>query len=120
MSGLLRGLVFFVVLGAIVYSGLRPHALPVADDTQNLLLHVLAFAALVGSARLAFASTHAFWTVLYSLIFALMLELLQGLFPEGAVSVPAIAANILGVFAGLAVAQSVKQLVHRRQARQGW
>ncbi|MEN0108945.1 MAG: VanZ family protein [Pseudomonas sp.] len=117
MSGLLRALLFLLVLGFILYSGLRPVA---PETTLSLTVHAVAFAALAGSGRWLFSQAHAFWTLLYGLIFALVVELARGLLPEGEVSVAAIAADLLGVVVGLVLAQVLKQLRHKRQVRQGW
>lgn len=115
----LRIALFLIVLAAILYAGLRPQPIPQGFDSQDLLHHGLAFAALVCSARLAFPATHLFWTVLYSLLLGLIIELTQGLMPLRTPSVEDMAANLAGVFVGLLLALQAKRLHARRVARTG-
>jgi VanZ family protein len=119
MGRLISMLVFFLTLVVILYTGLRSEPVPQAFEYQDLIHHLAAFAVLVCSARLAFPDTHAFWTVLYCLLFALMIELTQGLLPLRTPSVGDMAANIVGVLAGLALALQAKRLQLQRQARTG-
>lgn len=110
-------LVFFATLAVILYTGLRNEPVPQTFEYQDLLHHLAAFAVLVCSARLAFAETHAFWTVLYCLLFALMIELTQGLLPLRTPSFADMAANVVGVLIGLALALQFKRQMLHRQAR---
>ena len=119
MTSFLRIVLFLIVLAAILYAGLRPQPIPQDFDNQDLLHHCLAFAALVCSARLAFPTTHTFWTVLYSLLLGVIIELTQGLMPLRTPSVADMAANLAGVFVGLLLALQVKRLHTRRLSRTG-
>lgn len=119
MFSFLRIALFVIVLLAILYAGLRPQPIPQDFDRQDLLYHALAFAALVCSARLAFPATHVFWTVLYSLLLGVIIELTQGLMPLRTPSVADMAANIAGVVVGLVIALQLKRLYLHRLARSG-
>lgn len=116
MGRLLSMLVFFATLAVILYTGLRNDPVPQTFEYQDLIHHLAAFAVLVCSARLAFPGTHAFWTVLYCLLFALMIELTQGLLPLRTPSASDMAANIVGVLVGLALALQLKRRILDRQA----
>lgn len=120
MFSFLRIALFLIVLAAILYAGLRPQPIPQGFDSQDLLHHGLAFAALVCSARLAFPATHTFWTVLYSLLLGVIIELTQGLMPLRTPSVEDMAANLAGVLVGLVIALLIQRRVQRHRMNTGW
>ncbi len=119
MGRVISMIVFFATLAVILYTGLRSDPVPQAFEYQDLLHHLSAFAVLVCSARLAFPATHAFWTVLYCLLFALMIELTQGLLPLRDPSIADMASNVVGVLIGLAIALQLKRQIVQRQAARG-
>lgn len=119
MSRLLPVLSFIVVLGIILFAGLRSEPVPQVFNHQDWLHHAAAFAALVCSARLAFPRVRTFWMVLYCLMLALLIELGQGLLPMRTASVGDMVANITGVLIGLMVASGInRQLAARRTANE--
>ncbi len=102
-------LAFTVILAVILIDGLGLEWLPVQIE-ERWLLHSLAFALLVFSARLAFPRTLMFWTFIYAVLLAIFIELAQGLIPHQDMSVIHVAANVAGVLVGAVSAQ-----VWRRQ-----
>ncbi|SRR5690606_9880131 len=96
----LRALPFLVVFAVILFSGLRPEPVPQVFDQQDKLHHMLGFAALTFTLRLAFPQWRAFWTIAASLGAALLIEIGQSLLPNRQASLGDMLANTLGVFLG--------------------
>jgi VanZ family protein len=98
----LRYLPFLAVLVVILFTGLRPDPIPQAFDQQDKLHHLLGFAALMFTMRLAFPQWRLLWAVVLSLAAALMIEVAQGLLPSRQASPGDMLANTLGVLVGWA------------------
>lgn len=96
----LRALPFLIVLAAILFSGLRPEPVPQVFDQQDKLHHMLGFAALTFTLRLAFPQWRAFWTIAASLGAATLIEVGQSLLPNRQASLGDMLANTLGVLLG--------------------
>ena len=96
----LRLLPFFAVLAVIVFSGLRPEPIPQVFDQQDKLHHMLGFAALMFSLRLAFSQWHVFWSIAASLAVSALIEVAQSLLPNREASLGDMLANSLGVLLG--------------------
>lgn len=96
----LRTLPFIAVLAVILFSGLKPEPVPQVFDQQDKLHHMLGFAALMFSLRLAFPQWHAFWAIAISLTAGMLVELGQSLLPNRQASVSDMLANSLGVLLG--------------------
>ena len=96
----LRVLPFLVVLAVILFSGLRPEPVPQVFDQQDKLHHMLGFAALIFTLRLAFPQWRVFWCIALSLGAATLIELGQSLLPNRQASLGDMLANTLGVFLG--------------------
>jgi len=101
----LRVLPFLAVLAVILFSGLKPDPVPQLFDQQDKLHHLLGFAALMFTMRLAFPRWRLFWAVLFSLSAALLIEVAQGLQPHRTASTGDMLANMLGVLLGWGCAQ---------------
>jgi len=78
----LRVLPFIAVLAVILFTGLRPEPVPQVFDQQDKLHHLLGFAALMFTLRLAFAQWRVVWAVAACLGAAVLIELAQGLLPN--------------------------------------
>src|SRR5690606_11144677 len=91
----LRALPFLVVFAVILFSGLRPEPVPQVFDQQDKLHHMLGFAALMFTVRLAFPQWRVFWAISLSLAAAVLIELAQGLIPNRWASMGDMLANIL-------------------------
>ncbi|MCQ4313840.1 VanZ family protein [Pseudomonas stutzeri] len=98
----LRYLPFLAVLAVILFTGLRPDPIPQAFDQQDKLHHLLGFAALMFTMRLAFPQWRLLWLIVLSLTAALMIEIAQGLLPNRQASLADMLANTLGVLLGWA------------------
>ncbi len=96
---------FIAVLAVILFSGLKPEPVPQMFEQQDKLHHLLGFAALMFTLRLAFPRWRLFWAVLASLSAALAIEIAQGLQPHRTASVGDMLANTLGVLLGWGCAQ---------------
>ncbi|MCY1302223.1 VanZ like family protein [compost metagenome] len=96
----LRVLPFMAVLAIILFAGLKPEPLPEAVDQQDKLHHLLGFAALMVTSRLAFPRAHFIWLLAFSLGTGLLIELGQGLQPNRTPSVSDMLANTLGALLG--------------------
>ncbi|HCJ29364.1 MAG TPA: VanZ family protein [Pseudomonas sp.] len=96
----LRALPFIVVLAVILFSGLRPEPVPQVFDQQDKLHHMLGFAALMFTLRLAFPQWRVFWAIGASLAAALLIEVGQSLLPNRQASPGDMLANTLGVLLG--------------------
>lgn len=96
----LRALPFLVVLAVILFSGLRPEPVPQVFNQQDKLHHLLGFAALIFTLRLAFPQWRAFWTIAVSLGAATLIEVGQSLLPNRQASLGDMLANTLGVLFG--------------------
>ena len=101
----LRVVPFIVVLAVVLISGLKPDPVPQLFDQQDKLHHLLGFAALMFTMRLAFPRWRLFWAVLFSLSAALLIEVAQGLQPHRTASAGDMLANTLGVLLGWGCAQ---------------
>ncbi len=98
----LRYLPFLAVLATILFTGLRPDPIPQAFDQQDKLHHLLGFAALMFTMRLAFPQWRLAWAVALSLAAALLIEIGQGMLPARQASMGDMLANTLGVLLGWA------------------
>ncbi|RMI00629.1 VanZ family protein [Stutzerimonas nitrititolerans] len=96
---------FIAVLAVILFSGLKPEPVPQVFEQQDKLHHLLGFAALMFTLRLAFPRWRLFWAVLASLSAALAIEIAQGLQPHRTASAGDMLANTLGVLLGWGCAQ---------------
>ncbi|MBT8765785.1 VanZ family protein [Metapseudomonas boanensis] len=96
----LRVLPFFAVLAVILFAGLKPEPLPEAVEQQDKLHHLLGFAALAATSRLAFPRAHFIWLLTICLGTGLLIELGQGLLPNRTPSTGDVIANTLGVMLG--------------------
>lgn len=96
----LRVLPFIAVLAVILFTGLRPEPVPQVFDQQDKLHHLLGFAALMFTLRLAFAQWRVVWAVAACLGAAVVIELAQGLLPNRWASLGDMLANTLGVLLG--------------------
>lgn len=96
----LRALPFLAVLAVILFTGLRPEPVPQVFDQQDKLHHLLGFAALMFTLRLAFPQWRVFWAISASLAAAVMIELAQSLMPNRWASLGDMLANTLGVLLG--------------------
>ncbi|WP_236614319.1 VanZ family protein [Stutzerimonas azotifigens] len=114
----LRIIPFLAVLAIILFTGLKPEPVPQVFDQQDKLHHLLGFAALAFSVRLAFPSLRLLWTVALCLAAAIMIELAQGYQPHRDASVADMVANTLGVAVGC-VCLSVGRRLYDRWARRG-
>lgn len=96
----LRVLPFIAVLAVILFTGLRPEPVPQVFDQQDKLHHLLGFAALMFTLRLAFAQWRVVWAAAACLGAAVLIELAQGLLPNRWASLGDMLANTLGVLLG--------------------
>lgn len=110
----LRYLPFLAVLAVILFTGLRPDPIPQAFDQQDKLHHLLGFAALMFTMRMAFAQRQLFWTVVLSLAAALLIEIAQGMLPSRQSSMGDMLANTMGVLLGWAGSTLVYRWYLRR------
>lgn len=110
----LRTLPFIIVLAIIVLSGLRPEPVPQVFDQQDKLHHMLGFAALVFTLRLAFPQWHVFWAIAISLAAGMLVEVGQSLLPNRQASFGDMLANSLGVLLGWACSYAAHQWYLRR------
>lgn len=97
---LLRIAPFLVVLAVILFSGLKPEPVPQVFDQQDKLHHLLGFAALMFTQRLAFPQWRVSWAITLSLAAAVLIELAQALIPNRWASMGDMLANTLGVLLG--------------------
>lgn len=96
----LRVLPFLIVLAVVLASGLRPEPVPQFFDQQDKLHHLLGFAALAFTLRLAFARLSFLWGSGFAVAAALLIELAQSLLPHRMASRWDMLANVLGVLLG--------------------
>lgn len=96
----LRVLPFMIVLAVVLASGLRPEPVPQLFDQQDKLHHLLGFAALAFTLRLAFARLSFLWGFGFAVAAALLIELAQSLLPHRMASRWDMLANVLGVLLG--------------------
>jgi VanZ family protein len=96
----LRSLPFIAVLAVILFSGLRPEPVPQIFDQQDKLHHMLGFAALMFTLRLAFPQWRVLWAIVVSLAAALLIEIGQSMLPNRQASLGDMLANTLGVLLG--------------------
>lgn len=96
----LRALPFIIVLGIIVFSGLRPEPVPQVFDDQDKLHHMCGFAAMMFTLRLAFPQWRAFWAIAISLTAGLLIEFGQSFLPNRTASAADMVANSVGVLLG--------------------
>lgn len=98
-----RWLLFAAVAVAVMVAGLDPLPLPERFPQQDKLHHLLGFAALYASARIAFPRMHMGRLVAACLAAALLIELAQGQFlPHRTASLADMLANTAGVALGAA------------------
>lgn len=110
------------VLAVILFTGLKPEPVPQLFSQQDKLHHMLGFAALAFSLRLAFPRWRIGGLVCVSLAAALLIELGQGLQPQRTASLTDMLANTLGVLIGLGCSQLLRHwharsLIARRARR---
>lgn len=98
----LRVLPLLVVAVVILYAGLKPEPVPQVFHQQDKLHHLLGFAALAFSMRLAFPLLRLSWIAVLCLGMAVLVELGQGYQPHRVASLADMVANVLGVLAGVA------------------
>lgn len=110
----LRALPFLAVLAVILFTGLRPEPVPQVFDQQDKLHHLLGFAALMFTVRLAFPQWRVFWAITLSLSAAVLIELAQGLIPNRMASMGDMLANTLGVLLGWGCSHLAYQWYLRR------
>lgn len=110
----LRYLPFLVVLAIVLYSGLRPEPVPQVFDQQDKLHHMLGFAALMFTMRLAFPQWHLARTIVLSLAAATLIELGQEFLPNRQASLGDMVANTLGVLLGWATSTLMYRWYLRR------
>ncbi|CDZ94989.1 MULTISPECIES: VanZ family protein [Pseudomonadaceae] len=110
----LRALPFIAVLAVILFTGLRPEPVPQVFDQQDKLHHLLGFAALMFTVRLAFPQWRVFWAISLSLAAAVLIELAQGLIPNRWASMGDMLANTLGVLLGWGCSHLAYQWYLRR------
>lgn len=91
---------FLVVLAVILFSGLKPEPVPQVFEQQDKLHHLLGFAALMFTLRLAFPQWRVLWAITASLSAAVLIELAQSLLPNRWASLGDMLANTLGVLLG--------------------
>lgn len=96
----LRALPLVVVLAVILFSGLRPEPVPQVFNQQDKLHHMLGFAALVFTLRLALPQWRVVWALAASLGAALLIEIGQSFLPNRWASPGDMLANTLGVLLG--------------------
>ena len=91
---------FIVVLGVVLYAGLRQQPVPETFHDEDKLYHVLGFAVLAMCTRLAFPRRSWWWQVLGVLVIGGGIELLQNLQPARAGSAWDFLADVIGVGIG--------------------
>jgi VanZ family protein len=96
-----RTALFAAVAAGVLAIGLSPVSLPDLFRGQDKLNHVVGFAALVLTARVAFPRVAVGRLALWLLVVALAIEAVQGLWPRRNASWLDMAANVLGVLVGL-------------------
>lgn len=95
---------FAVVLAVLLYAGLREQPVPELFHEEDKLHHVLGFAVLAMSARMAFPHGRLRWQLPAMLALGAAIELAQNLLPGRTGSVWDMLADMLGVGLGLALA----------------
>ncbi|AYC31465.1 VanZ family protein [Pseudomonas cavernae] len=115
----LRVLPFLAVLVVILCTGLKPEPVAQVFDQQDKLHHLLGFAALFFTLRLAFPRPHFIWLMALSLAAALLIELGQGLLPHRTPSAVDMLANMLGVALGWLCSLALGWLHARGACQQG-
>jgi len=110
----LRALPFIAVLAVILFSGLRPEPVPQVFEQQDKLHHLLGFAALMFTLRLAFPQWRVLWAIAASLAAAVLIELAQSLLPNRWASLGDMLANTLGVLLGWGCSHLAYQWYLRR------
>jgi VanZ family protein len=95
---------FAVVLAVLLYAGLREQPVPELFHEEDKLHHVLGFAVLAVSMRMAFPRGRLRWQLPALLALAAGIELVQKLMPERTGSVWDLLAGAFGVTLGLALA----------------
>ncbi|MGE6659763.1 VanZ family protein [Pseudomonas sp. NPDC077408] len=111
-----RFLPLLVVTAILLYAGLRPDPVPQVFDQQDKLHHLLGFAALAFSMRLALPRWSVVWIFSLCLATAVLIELAQGYQPHRFASLADMVANTLGVGAGV-VSSGAWRGICRRWAR---
>ncbi|AWM60921.1 VanZ family protein [Pseudomonas songnenensis] len=96
----LRMLPFLIVLAVVLFAGLKPDPVPQLFNQQDKVHHMMGFAALVFTLRLAFPRLPIFWGVGLTLVAALGIEMAQGMLPHRTASRWDMVANVLGVLSG--------------------
>ncbi len=96
----MRMLPFLIVLAVVLFNGLKPEPVPQLFDQQDKLHHLLGFAALAFTLRLAFPRVPFLWGLGLTAIAALSIEIGQGMLPYRTASRWDMLANVLGVLLG--------------------
>ncbi len=102
---ILRFLPVVAVMAVILFAGLKPEPVPQVFEQQDKLHHLLGFAALAFTLRLAFPKAWVIWVLVFSLTVALLVELGQGFWPNRTASGADMLANTLGVLLGWLASQ---------------
>ncbi|WP_417775722.1 VanZ family protein [Stutzerimonas xanthomarina] len=105
-----RFLPVLAVAAVILLAGLKPEPVPQAFDQQDKLHHLLGFAALAFSMRLAFPALRVLWVVVLCLAAAILIEVGQGYQPHRLASVADMVANTLGVAVGCVCSEAGHRL----------
>lgn len=92
---------FVLVLGFLLYAGLRQNPAPEMFHEEDKLYHLLGFAALIACTRLAFPRGTWWWQALGVLALGGGIELLQNLEPARTGSIWDFLFDLLGVGLGL-------------------
>jgi VanZ family protein len=95
-------IVFVAVLAVLLYAGLREHPVPELFHEEDKLHHLLGFAVLAVSMRMAFPRGRLRWQLPAMLALAAGIELAQNLMPERTGSMWDMWAGTLGIALGLA------------------
>ncbi|WP_312938309.1 VanZ family protein [Stutzerimonas nitrititolerans] len=109
----LRFLPFLAVAVVILYAGLKPEPVPQAFDQQDKLHHLLGFAALAFSMRLAFPRLRLLWVIVLCLALAVLVEVGQSYYPHRVASIADMVANALGVAVGCGCSVVARRAVGR-------
>nr|WP_272888749.1 VanZ family protein [Stutzerimonas stutzeri] len=96
----MRAVPFLIVLAVVLFNGLKPEPVPQLFDQQDKLHHLLGFAALAFTLRLAFPRGSFLWGLLLTVAAALLIEMGQGFLPNRMASRWDMLANVLGVLLG--------------------
>ncbi|MBE7376483.1 VanZ family protein [Pseudomonas lopnurensis] len=112
----LRAVPFLIVLAIVLFNGLKPEPVPQLFVQQDKLHHLLGFAALAFTLRLAFARVPFLWGLSLTVAAALLIELGQGFLPGRTASRWDMLANVLGVLLGWGCSLLMEKWLRQRPA----